>query len=123
MRMSARTGVCVCVAIVSLAACKKPPAKVIAPQPIENAMPAADRIAQTQAAKDGKAGKTVIAYCIATDGTTQDVKVTTAFEPSFDALALETVRAWTFRPASKDGVPYEECTDIDIEYRPPPPES
>ncbi len=97
--------------------CKKPIPVVQSPKAIENPMPAPERIAETAAAKDGKSGATKVGYCVDTDGKAQGVKVLEAFEPEFDALAIATVQGWRFEPATRDGVPYEHCTDVRIELR------
>lgn len=105
-------------ALLFTAACK-PPAPTLSPAtPLGNAMPDPERIAETQAAKDGKQGAVKIAYCIDTDGKPQDVRVVEPLEPEFDALALETVTGWRFEPATRDGAAVEACTDVRIELRP-----
>jgi TonB family protein len=105
-----------CIAI-GLLGCKKPVPVVVSPQPIENPMPSAERIAETAAAKAERSGAARIAYCVDTGGATKDVRVLEAFEPEFDALAVETVQGWRFEPATRDGVAYEHCTDVRIELR------
>lgn len=97
--------------------CKKPVPVVETPQPIENPGPSADRIAATAAAKEKRSGATRVGYCVDAMGTTADVKVLEPFEPEFDALAVETVKTWTFEPATRDGVAYQHCTDVRIELR------
>jgi len=89
----------------------------VAPKAVANPLPSAEQIAETQAAKDGRTGAVRIAYCVDPDGKAQDVKVVEPFEPSFDALAVDTVRTWTFEPATNDGVPFEQCTDTRIDLR------
>jgi protein TonB len=105
-------------ALLLAAACKPPAPTLSPPTPLGNAMPAPERVAETQAAKDGKQGAVKIAYCIDTDGKPQDVRVVEPLEPEFDALALETVGAWRFEPATRDGAAVEQCTDVRIELRP-----
>jgi TonB family protein len=97
--------------------CRPPVPVVIAPKAVANPMPTAEQIGETQAAKDGRTGAVRIGYCVDPDGKPQDVKVLEPFEPSFDALALDTVRTWTFEPATKDGVAFEQCTDTRIDLR------
>lgn len=97
--------------------CKKPLPVVNVPKPTHNAMPAAELIAETAAAKAGTNGAVKVGYCVDTDGKAQDVKVVEPFEPEFDALAVATVKDWRFEPATRDGVPYEHCTDVRIELR------
>ena len=101
----------------AIVGCKKPLPVVVSPKAIENPMPAADAIAKTAAAKDGKSGAVKIGYCVGTEGKTEEVTVLEPFEPEFDALAVSTVQAWRFEPATRDGVPYLHCTDVRVELR------
>lgn len=104
--------------LASLVLACKPPAPVVkAPTALDNAMPSPEDIAQTQAAKDGKQGAVRIAYCVDTDGKPQDIRVLEPLEPEFDALAVATVAAWRFEPATTDGVAFEQCTDVRISLR------
>jgi TonB family protein len=98
-------------------ACKKPVPVVVSPKAIENAMPSPEQVAETAAAKAGKNGATKVGYCVSTEGNTEDVTVLEPFEPEFDALAVATVQAWKFEPATRDGQPYLHCTDVRIELR------
>ena len=98
-------------------ACKKPLPVVVAPKPLDNPMPAPERVSETQAAKDGKHGAVRIAFCVDTDGKPQGIRVTEPLEPEFDALAVETVAGWRFEAATKDGAAVEECTDVSIALR------
>jgi TonB family protein len=111
-------GIRSCASLLLLAvACRPPVPVVVAPKAVANPLPSAEQIAETQAAKDGRTGAVRIAYCVDPDGKAQDVKVIEPFEPQFDALAVETVRAWTFEPATKDGVAFEQCSDTRIDLR------
>ncbi len=101
----------------ALVGCKPPPPGATAPRPVANAMPAAERVAQTQAAKDGKRGAAELAYCVDTSGIPQNIRVLVPLEPEFDALAKETVASWRFEPATQGGVPVEQCTEVRIELR------
>jgi protein TonB len=103
---------------VMAAACAKPIPKVVTPKAIDNPLPASDRVAATNAAQAGKTGSVKISYCVDTDGAAQDVVVKESFDPEYDAIAVETVKRWTFEPATRDGVPYEHCSDVAIEFRP-----
>lgn len=101
-----------------VAACRPPTAVVVAPKPRDNAMPTPEQVSETQAAKDGKRGAVRVAYCVDTDGKPQELRVIEPLEPEFDALALRTVAGWRFEPATRDGVAFEQCTDIRVELRP-----
>jgi TonB family protein len=103
--------------VTALFGCKKPVPVVVTPKAIENPGPSAERIAETAAAKEKRSGATHVGYCVDAAGTTANVKVLEPFEPEFDALAVETVKGWTFEPATRDGVSYQHCTDVRIELR------
>lgn len=104
--------------LVATSACAKPVPKVVTPKAIENPMPKPKRVAKTKAAQEGKAGSVRVSYCVDTDGKAQDVAVKEPFDPEYDEIAIDTVKKWTFEPATRDGVPYEHCTDVAIEFRP-----
>ncbi len=100
------------------AACAKPVPKIVTPKAIANPLPEPERVGATNAARAGKSGPVKVSYCVDTDGAAQDVAVKESVDPEYDAIAVETVKRWTFEPATKDGVPYEHCTEVSIEFRP-----
>ena len=78
--------------VLLLAAACKPPAPTLSPAtPLGNAMPDPERVAETQAAKDGKQGAVKIAYCIDTDGKPQDLRVVEPLEPALRGGAQQRV--------------------------------
>ena len=99
--------------------CRPPPGPVVvSPKAIDKPMPKPKKVGKTKAAAAGKAGSVTVAYCVDTDGKTQDVVVKVPVDPEYDRLAVKAVKRWTFEPATRDGVPYEHCTDATIEFRP-----
>lgn len=74
-------------------------------------------LADTDAARAGKGGDVRVAYCVDPDGLAQDVEVLTPLDPEIDARAVELVKTWRFQPATRDGVPYETCTDVTFVLR------
>jgi protein TonB len=106
------------VLVAAAAACPKPVPKIVTPKAIERPLPEPARVAETQAAQAGKSGSVRVAYCVDTDGKAQDVTVKESVDPEYDAIAMETVKRWTFEPATRDGVPYEHCSDVAIEFQP-----
>ncbi|MBX7079860.1 MAG: energy transducer TonB [Nannocystaceae bacterium] len=108
--------------VLLLPGCRPPKPVVTAPKPVQTPMPDPAAIAATAAAKAGKQGAVRVAYCVDNEGHAVDVRASEPFDPEFDALAIETVKTWTFEPAQRDGLAVEQCTDVRIELRPPPPQ-
>jgi TonB family protein len=53
-------------------------------------------------------GSVVLAFTVATDGSTKDVKIrTSSGSADLDAASLACVAQWRYRPATRDGVPVE----------------
>lgn len=90
---------------------------MVAPVEVEAPRMDQESLNKSQAAQDGKSGSVKLTYCVGVDGTTHDVAVAEPFDPEIDALALSTVQAWTFKPATKDGEPYDFCTDVTFDLR------
>ena len=105
------------IAAVSLPGCKKPVPKMVTP--VEVDAPRMDQTAldQSQAAQEHKSGSVKLSYCVGVDGKTHDVAVVDAFDPEVDALAVKTVEGWIFKPATRDGEPYDFCTDVTFDLR------
>jgi TonB family protein len=49
-------------------------------------------------------------------GEVHDVRVFRSMGEPFDALALEAVRQWTFKPATKDGIPVNVGIAIEVQF-------
>jgi periplasmic protein TonB len=100
------------------ASCKKPEPALVSPREVETPGPDAARLAETQAAREGRSGSVKVAYCIDPEGETKDVEVVESFgDPQVDALVVQTVDAWRYQPATRDGVPFEQCTDYTFELQ------
>lgn len=97
--------------------CKPPPAKLVNPVEVQAPAPDQDRLAQTEAAKGGRSGPVRVEYCIGEDGTTSQVTVVESLDPEVDAIVVETVEGWTYEPATRNGQPYETCTDYTFRFR------
>ncbi len=104
--------------ISTLLACAPPQPVLVSPKAIETSLPTAEAVGQTDAAKAGITGKTVVAYCIDEGGETEEVEVKEGFTPEFDALVVQTVEAWTYQPGTRDGTAQRHCTETTIEFRP-----
>jgi TonB family protein len=99
-------------------ACKKPEPALVSPREVHTPGLDAARLAQTEAAGRGAGGNVKVAYCIDPEGETQDVEIVESFgDAEIDALVVETVDAWRYEPATKDGVAFEQCTDYTFELR------
>jgi TonB family protein len=51
-----------------------------------------------------------------TDGTVGEVRLLQALEPSLDANAQETLKKWTFKPATKDGKPMAVRVEVEMTF-------
>jgi TonB family protein len=102
----------------TIAACAKPVPKVVTPKAVENPLPDPERVAATNAAQEGKRGAVRLMYCVDVEGKAQRVTIKQTIDPEYDQLAVETVQQWTFEPATKDGVPYEHCSEVSIDFQP-----
>jgi len=50
-------------------------------------------------------GNVVVSLFVTPEGDARDVRVTKSLTPDLDAEAVEAVRKWKFKPATKDGQP------------------
>ncbi len=50
-------------------------------------------------------------------GIPQDIIVTRSLEPGLDQKAIEAVRQWRFRPATKNGRPVSVRANIEVNFR------
>jgi protein TonB len=57
---------------------------------------------------------------VGTDGKVKDVEIEKPSHPSYDARLLEVARTWTYRPATRHGVPVESDRIIAIRLRAEP---
>jgi bla regulator protein BlaR1 len=73
----------------------------------------------TQEAKDAKLQGTVrLRITIAADGTVSDAKlISPPLGKGLDENALETVKTWKFKPATKKGKPVEYKVDVEVTFK------
>lgn len=99
-------------------ACKKPEPALVSPREVHTPGLDAARLAETQAVQEGTSGSVKVSYCIDPDGETREVAIVESFgDPQVDALVVETVDGWRYQPATRDGVPVEQCTDYTFELQ------
>ncbi len=68
---------------------------------------------------EGIEGTVLVRLTIPTDGISTDVKIAKGFRPDFDQSAIDSVRQWRFRPASKDGKPIEVTITLEVAFKAP----
>jgi protein TonB len=72
---------------------------------------------QLAAAKEAYSTSAVRIRCVVSKtGEVHDVRVFRSMGEPFDALALEAVRQWTFKPATKDGIPVNVGIAIEVQF-------
>jgi len=54
---------------------------------------------------------------VGTDGKFHDPKVVRSLDPTLDALAVEAVGRWKFKPATRDGVPVNCSLTIEMNFK------
>ncbi len=68
----------------------------------------------------GASGETLLGVTIGVEGTPTDVKLirSSGHEP-LDAAAIEAVKAWQFRPATRNGEPVPQTIQVPVNFRAP----
>jgi len=62
-------------------------------------------------------GTCVLWLVVGADGRPRDIQVARALGMGLDEQAIEAVRAWRFKPASKDGQPVAVQINVEVEFR------
>ncbi len=70
-----------------------------------------------EARRAGYAGNVVLSVIVDVQGNVSDVKVEKGLGMGLDEKAVETVRTWKFKPATRDGVPVPVLMAIEISFR------
>jgi hypothetical protein len=90
--------------------------------------PDPQRLRQTDAARiHKKNGLAKIGFCVAEDGTTTNIEVLVNFpgDPTVDAIFVDTIASWQFKPIVVGGQAIEVCTShiyrLEFEGDAPPP--
>jgi TonB family protein len=61
-------------------------------------------------------GKVTVAFTVATDGKTCDIKIKKRLTPELDQEAVKTAASWRFDPATKEGKPVAMRIDADVSF-------
>jgi TonB family protein len=64
-------------------------------------------------------GITKLSIQITPEGSTDQIGIVKSLDPGLDANAVEAVRQWKFRPATKAGKPVRVTAVVDVEFRMP----
>jgi len=67
----------------------------------------------------GAAGRVVVRVVVGTDGKVKSAIILSSFgNPACEAAALDAAKRWEFKPATKDGEPFEQRLSIPFDFRP-----
>ncbi len=67
----------------------------------------------------GAVGRVVIRVVVGTNGKVKSAMLLSSFgNPACEAAALDAAKRWEFRPATKDGEPFEQRLSIPFDFRP-----
>ena len=74
--------------------------------------------AYTDEAKNaGISGVVTLSVVVGGDGTPQDIQVVNPLDPGLDQAARDAVAKWRFRPGSKDSMPVNVQTQVNLSFR------
>ncbi len=62
-------------------------------------------------------GQTVLAVVVGADGSVRDAQIARPLGMGLDDRAIEAVRGWRFRPATKDGKPVTVQINVEVNFR------
>jgi TonB family protein len=62
-------------------------------------------------------GDVVLRIVVDANGKVSDLKVFKSLEPTLDESTIQTIRTWTFKPATRDGVPVTSSLEIKTTFR------
>jgi protein TonB len=70
-----------------------------------------------EAKESGIEGRIVLRVMIASDGNPSDIAVVRPLGYGLDEKAVEALRQWVFRPATKDGKPVDFEASVEMNFR------
>ena len=62
-------------------------------------------------------GTTILSLEVSPAGKAENVVVKRSLEPAFDQSAIESVKSWTFAPATKDGQPVRVTATVEVNFK------
>lgn len=86
----------------------KPPRSISSPNPDY----------PNEARKRHGAGPIELRLIVGSDGQPRDVKITLGISPELDQAAVEAVKKWKFKPATKDGRPVSVAISVHFDFQP-----
>ncbi|MCX7995062.1 MAG: TonB family protein [candidate division WOR-3 bacterium] len=91
------------------------PSVITRPEPIKKVMPKYPEAARAI----GAAGKVVVKVVVGVDGKVKSASIYSTFgNPACEEAALAAARQWEFKPATKDGEPFEQTIQIPFDFKP-----
>jgi TonB family protein len=91
------------------------PSVITRATPTKQVMPRYPEAARTI----GAAGRVVVRALVGKDGKVKEVTILKSFgNPACEEAALSAAKKWEFKPATKDGVPFEQRISIPFDFRP-----
>ena len=111
-----------------LAALRKAGAKEVLIEALERASPPRDDITvpkrifgseppYTESARRRNVQGTVELFIvIGTEGNVNDAVVVRPLDPTLDDSAVQTIRTWRFRPATRNGLPVYVCVSVEVSF-------
>ncbi len=90
------------------------PSVITRPEPIKKVLPKYPESARAI----GATGKVVVKVLIGTDGKVKSASIYSSFgNPACEEAAIAAAKQWEFKPATKDGVPFEQNINIPFDFK------
>jgi TonB family protein len=70
----------------------------------------------TEARAKGTQGVITLSADVASDGTTQNIRVVKSLDPGLDRNAIAAVKEWRFQPAMRNGQPVTVSASIEVRF-------
>ncbi|MEO0190831.1 MAG: TonB family protein, partial [candidate division WOR-3 bacterium] len=91
------------------------PSVITRPEPIKKVLPKYPDAARAI----GATGKVVVEVIVGTDGKVKSATIFSSFgNPACEEAAIAAAKQWEFKPATKDGEPFEKSVRIPFDFKP-----
>ncbi len=91
------------------------PSVITRPEPIKRVLPKYPDAARVI----GATGKVVVKVIVGTDGKVKSATIFSSFgNPACEDAAIAAAKQWEFKPATKDGEPFEQTIQIPFDFKP-----